>query len=684
MADEPLISGSLEDIDRVCDEFERRYRAGESPRIEELLGEVSATDNGALTLELIALEVWFRRSAEQNPSADEYTARFPQIEREILELFTSESSESISRGMTKRSFAASRSNLKSTVSWAAPTAVGRYRLISLLGHGGFGEVWKGIDTELQRSVAVKLMRADLGHTPELAELFVSEGRKLAQLRHPGVVTVFDVGQTEGRCYIVSELMDGGTLAARLKAAAFAPSDAALLIAKIADALHHAHLQGLIHRDIKPQNILLDASGEPKLADFGLAANEDDQLAEAPATMGTLAYMSPEVVRGASHHSDARADIYSLGVVLYQALTRRLPFVAHSAEQYREQILNREVRPPRTIDDRIPPELERICLKCLQKNLVDRYTTAADLASELRSAVIGAPPTGPAPGVWPASRLIPIGVLALLLSVGIALAPAVISYLTPGPVGGTGASKGPPELKWEPGQLPYDETAPGFEPVASEWQDLLKGPEPRKLDWSNKDSSALFLHNRARSELRLDCAGRGMVTLGRTATPGYVIQLDLYQNGWEGRFGVYFGYHQVEGEANPADGVQIQGNREELAVEQEVRYQTIKFEISPSVGNVLRRGLITESGWGTEKPEIKTKQLSQASIPQLTSKPMLLELEITRSRLKVLWGGKELEELSRISEPVVTPEDQVGEFGIFIYNANGIVRNARIMRRHSAD
>jgi serine/threonine-protein kinase len=243
MAYDPHRSGSLEDIDRVCDEFERRYRAGESPRIEEFLGDGPAADQTSLVLELVAVDVCFRRSARETPAAADYVARFPQFGHHILDLFASESSESISRGMTMRALRATGTGAASTtVRQMAPATVGRYRLVSLLGLGGFGEVWKGIDTELQRTVAVKLMRADLGNTPGLAAIFLSEGRKLAQLRHPGVVTVFDVGQADGRCYLVSELIDGGTLAARFKMGAFAPSDAAQLVAKIADALHHAHLQ----------------------------------------------------------------------------------------------------------------------------------------------------------------------------------------------------------------------------------------------------------------------------------------------------------------------------------------------------------------------------------------------------------------------------------------------------------
>ena len=265
-------------------------------------------------------------------------------------------------------------------------ACGRYRLECLLGSGSFGEVWSGFDPELNRPVAVKRLRTDRVLRTGTNAAFLEEGRKLAQLKQPGIVTVYDVGCQDGEYYIVSELMTGGTLGDRLAKSDLSHGEACRIALELATALKHVHHCGIMHRDIKPENVLLDEAGRPKLADFGLAVTEVEQLSEHPSALGTLAYMSPEQARGESHLVDCRTDIYSLGILLYRMLTGRTPFVAQTYDQWREQILHREPRPPRSIDNSIPPRLEEICLRCLNKRVTDRYTTAADLATDLKEVL----------------------------------------------------------------------------------------------------------------------------------------------------------------------------------------------------------------------------------------------------------------------------------------------------------
>lgn len=271
---------------------------------------------------------------------------------------------------------------------AHPAHIGRYVVETLLGNGSFGRVYRCHDGVLKRSVAVKVPHP---HLVDNADLYLEEAQVLASLEHPAIVPVYDAGRTEdGLCYVVSKYIEGNTLAKRMKDHPLSHAEVAELVATVAEALHHAHLHHVVHRDIKPANILMDSQGKPYVADFGLALT-DDKWGQGGSGGGTLAYMSPEQARGEGHLVDGRSDEFSLGVVFYELLTGSRPFRARDWRDLLEHIKTLEIRPPRQLDDSIPKELERICLKALSKRASDRYTTTLDMAEDLR-CWLRAPPT----------------------------------------------------------------------------------------------------------------------------------------------------------------------------------------------------------------------------------------------------------------------------------------------------
>ncbi len=374
-------------------DLEYRWERGERIHIENYLPQwPELSDDGDALADLLAAECRVRLSHGQTVTRDELKRRFPSVAMQV-ELPERESRREpdeppIADPEAFSSLCLSRAGTQPAAA-GNPTLLpghrlGRYRIQSVLGRGGMGTVYLADDRELDRLVAIKIWHAPWVLSEQSAALIQAEARTIAKLNHPGIVSVFDAGrQPDGTCYFVMEYVEGQSLAELLASQTIDARQAAEICLQVAEALDFAHSRGIIHRDIKPGNILIDLQDRARVTDFGLALRRETCEEVVDGLCGTLPYMAPEQIRGQTAAIDARTDIWSLGVVLYELLTGQRPFAADNVDGWTEAIQHHRPRPPRRVDRRTPRELEWICLECLQKDPARRYATAAELAVDLQ-------------------------------------------------------------------------------------------------------------------------------------------------------------------------------------------------------------------------------------------------------------------------------------------------------------
>ena len=408
----------LQQIDAVCDRFEKAWLSEQRPDLAEFVVAVPARLKAFLFRDLLSLELDYRRQRGELPDCTSYCKRFPEFDGVVAAAFESHSLAAIAhRRDRERQAGASTLNspprplpdgedeLGFFVHEPQSFREAGYEILGELGRGGMGVVFKAQQPALNRTVALKVVKS--GRLASAAELirFQNEAEAVAQLDHPHIVPIYEVGECRGQHFFSMKLITGTSLDRRAQHYASLPRATARLVAVVARAVHHAHQRGILHRDLKPANVLVDEQGDPHVTDFGLAKRLEgsQEVTHSGALLGTPSYMSPEQASGSRGAISTATDVYGLGTILYALLAGRAPFAGTTLVDTLDAVRNQTPEAPSILNARVPRDLEVICLKCLEKEPGRRYQSAVALAEDLERWLEGAPilarPVGLTARLW---------------------------------------------------------------------------------------------------------------------------------------------------------------------------------------------------------------------------------------------------------------------------------------------